>query len=42
MGDSFPVPIFAASNLIQALTLIIATFGFYSEFFITFEATRGE
>ena len=31
-----PVPILAASDLIQALTLIIASFGFYSDFFITF------
>ena len=27
-----PVPILAASDLTQALTLIIATFGFYSDF----------
>ena len=31
---SFPVPILAASDSIQALTLIIATFGFYLDFFI--------
>ena len=38
----FPVPILAASDLIQALTLIIASFGLYPDFFITFEATGGE
>ena len=38
----FPVPILAASDLIQALTLIIATFGFYSDFFITYEASGWE
>ena len=32
-----PVPILAASDLIQALTLIIATFGFYADFFSTIE-----
>ena len=31
--NSIPVPILAASDLIHALTLIIATFGFYSYFF---------
>ena len=36
----FPVPILAASDLIQALTLIIATFGFYSDFFITFDRSN--
>ena len=36
----FPVPILAASDLIQALTLIIATFGFYSDFFITFDRSK--
>ena len=36
----FPVPILAASDLIQALTLIIATFGFYSDFFITFNRSN--
>ena len=30
------VPILAASDLIQALTLIIASFGFYPDCFITF------
>ena len=34
------VPILAASDLIQALTLIIATFGFYSYFFITFDRSN--
>ena len=37
---SFPVPILAASDLTQALTLIIATFGFYSDFFITFDRSN--
>ena len=36
----FPVPILAASDLIQALTLIIASFGFYSDFFITFDRSN--
>ena len=36
----FPVPILAASDLTQALTLIIATFGFYSDFFITFDRSN--
>ena len=36
----FPVPILAASDLIQVLTLIIATFGFYSDFFITFDRSN--
>ena len=36
----FPVPILAASDSIQALTLIIATFGFYSDFFITFDRSN--
>ena len=38
--NKFPVPIMAASDLIQALTLIIATFGFYSDFFITFDRSN--
>ena len=38
--NGFPVPILAASDLIQALTLIIATFGFYSDFFITFDRRK--
>ena len=48
-GKNLPNPAFfrfrsilAASDLIQALTLIIASFGLYPEFFITFEATGGE
>ena len=36
----FPVPILAASDLIQALTLIITTLGFYSDFFITFDRSN--
>ena len=36
----FPVPILAASDLTQALTLIIASFGFYSDFFITFDRSN--
>ena len=34
------IPILAASDLIQALTLIIATFGLYSDFFITFDRSN--
>ena len=37
---TFPVPILAASDLIQTLTLIIATFVFYSDFFITFDRSN--
>ena len=40
INSVFPVPILAASDLIQALTLIIATFGFYSDFFITFDRSK--
>ena len=40
MRPVFPVPILAASDLIQALTLFIATFGFYSDFFITFDRSN--
>ena len=39
-SSSFPVPILAASDLIQTFTLIIATFGFYSDFFITFDRSN--
>ena len=35
-----PVPILAVSDLTQALTLIIASFGFYSDFFITFDRSN--
>ena len=39
----FPVPILVASDLIQAITLIIASFGFYSDFLShLIEATGGE
>ena len=34
------IPILAASDLTQALTLIITTFGFYSDFFITFDRSN--
>ena len=37
---AFQVPILAASDLIQALTLIIASFGFYSDFFIIFDRSN--
>ena len=33
-------PILAASDLIQALTRILDTFGFYSAFFITFDRSN--
>ena len=36
----YMVPILAASDLIQALTLIIASFGFYSDLFITFDRSN--
>ena len=37
---TFPVPMLAASDLSQALTLIIASFGFYSNLFITFDRSN--
>ena len=36
----FRFPILAASDLFEALTLIISTFGFYSDFFITFDRSN--
>ena len=42
LDNVMPVPILAASDLIQALTLMIASFGFYSDLSHLIEATGGE